>query len=351
MDTSKPLADDTIEKAQNGVNLKAESRDENECSLENIGAAEREASETDKKHAAKISLLKPLPSRKNKAPKSPQRNYMHDNSYPPSYQGAQRGPYPPPHGMHGRPPAPGPFGPPMPYYGGMHDFRGGHPPMYHQMPPLPHAGQFNGGYVHPPNMTGRPAPYHPPYGSHSYPPAHPPMGYHPGGPHHHPSGFAPPMNTSHSMDNNSISSSRSKGSRESKKRSIDDAKDKSHTYAFRRTNSNTSSSNTTATHGNGGSDGHPFKQDHVSRKKYSGSDNIFEQGHSSHRRQYSGGSTTSSLSAGGFSLHSFEGQRSKFSCIRSDRIRRIAEGVLLTISHLFSWASNNGPTHNSKGFS
>ena len=308
-DESKPMGNEERQKASTAVNAKAESRDENEGTLDNIGADEREGHVADKKHVSKTSLSKPLTSRKNKAPKSPQRTYMHDNSYPPSYPGAQRGLYPPPHGMHGRPPAPGPFGPPVPYYGGPHDFRGP-PPMYHQMPPLPHHGQFNGGYVHAPNMTGRPGPYHPSYGGHSYPSGHPPMGYHPAGPHHHPSGFAPPMNTSHSMDNNSISSSKSKGSRGSKKRSIDDAKDKSHAYSFRRTNSN-ASSNTTVTHVN--MDIHPLKQDHGVRKTYSGSDNIFEQDHVSHRRQHSGGSTTSSLSAGGFSLHSYEGPRSKFS--------------------------------------
>jgi hypothetical protein len=307
---SKPSAD-ASEKATTGYMDKGENRDDNEGALENSGADEREGPAVDKKPVAKSSLSKPLPPRKNKAPKSPQRTYMHDNSYAPSYPGAQRGPYPPSHGMHGRPPAPGPFGP-GPYYGGPHDFRGGPPHLYHQVPPLPHPGQFSAGYVHPPNMVGRPGPYHPPYGSHSYPSGHPTMGYHPGGPHHHPSSFAHPMNASHSMDNSSISSSRSKGSRGSKKRTIDDAKDKTHAYSFRRTNSNTSS-NTTVTHGNNASDVHPLKQNNGGRKKYSGSDNIFEQDHYGHRRQYSGGSTTSSLSAGGFSLHSYEGPRSKFS--------------------------------------
>jgi hypothetical protein len=291
------------------VNACAESRDEKEATSEITSSDDREGSVTDKRNISKGSISKSIPLRKSKAPKSPQRTYMSDNSYPPSYPGAQRGPYPPPHGMHGRPPASGLFGPPGPYYGGPHDFRGGPPPMYHQMPHVPHPGQFSGGYGHTPNMTGRPGPYHPPYGGHSYT-GHAPMGYHPAGPHHHhPGSFAPPMN-SHSMDNSSISSTKSKGSRGSKKRTIDDAKDKSHAYSFRRTNSN-ASSNTTVTHGNNTSDIHPLKQDTGARKKYSGSDNIFEQDPYTHRRQYSGGSTTSSLSAGGFSLQSYEGQRSK----------------------------------------
>lgn len=292
---------------------KAEVRDENEAVSESVGGEEREKPMPEKIAVTKNSVPKSSPSsRRNKVPKSPQRSYaMPENAYPPSYPGSQRGPYMAPHGIHGRPPAPGPYGPPPgPYYGGPHDFRGGPPPPYHQMPPLPHPGQYNGGYGHPPNMAGRPGPYHPPYGAHSYPSGHPGMGYHPGNPHHHHGNFPPPMNPSHSMDNNSISSARSKGSRGSKKRTIDDTKDKSHAYSFRRTNSN-ASTNTTGTHGNNAMDHHPLKQESGNRKKNLGSDNIFDQDRYSHRRQYSGASTTSSLSAGGFSLQSFEGPRCK----------------------------------------
>lgn len=355
VDDKTPLSDNMEE---SDSLLKVESRDENDSIAREEKPGERESSVPEKKdQPTKRPQARPSPRKnKNSAPShnshpSPQRPYMHEN-YPPSYPPHNRGPYPPPHAMHTGPRghAPGPYPPagPGPYYGGgPHDhYRGGPPPThYHQMPPLPHPGQYppNGHYGHPPNMSGRPGPppgYHiPPYGMQSYPPGPPqqPMGYHAGPPPHAQS-YGHQINPSNSMsvasDNNSIASSKSKGSHisrstksshgGSKKRTIEGVhttKDKTHMYSFRRTNSN-ESSNTTVTAGNG-TDMHPLKQDSPRKRErsssrsshhlpYTTSENIFDQERFHHRRAPSGSSTASSLSVGGFSLHSYEGPRSKF---------------------------------------
>lgn len=324
-----------------------ESRDDNDSSIRKVKTEERESSMAERKEQpAKRSQARPSPSRKNKhslqsynSHPSPQRPYMHE-SYPPTYHPANRAPYPPPHAMHGPrgpPPASGPYAPPPPYYA-PHDHYRGPPPPYHQMPHIPHPSQYGhtGHYGHPPNMHGRPGPppgYHPPpYGaapSYSGGP-HPAMGYH-GAPPPHLQNFAPHLNQSHSMstsDNNSISSSKSKGSHisrstksshgGSKKRTIEgmhDSKDKSHAYSFRRTNSNESSSST-ITAGNNASDVHPLKRDSPRKRdrsnqhsSYSSSNNnIFDEERFRHRRHPSGTSTASSLS-GAFSLHSYDAHR------------------------------------------
>lgn len=119
----------------------------------------------------------------------------------------------------------------------------------------------------------------------------------------------------------------------SKKRTIDgvhESKDKSHAYSFRRTNSN-ASSNSTITAGNNAADSHPLTQESPRKRdrsssrstsnlnySHSSSNNIFQEERFHHRRNPSGTSTASSLSAGGFSLHSYDGPRCKYfrlSCV------------------------------------
>lgn len=286
-----------------------------------------------------------------------QRPYIQDG-YHPSYHHHQ----PPPHGrgghypnhpgMHsgGRAPPSGSYphhhAPPHPYYngnpGGPQDhFRGPpHPhPHYHQMPPLPHHAQQghyggpSGPYNHPPppNMPGRPGPPPPPppgyhhsgYGG-SYPGPPPPTGYHPSGPPPHSY-----LSSHHASDSNSISSSRSKRSNKShsssgsrKKRTIEGVDDRSKekagplSYSFRRTNSSSSTSNSTVTAGRTAEQSmveSPNKRERVSSRTPNylppvsrSSTNIFDGEHPTHRRSNSGNSTTSSLSAGGFSLSSYE---------------------------------------------
>mmetsp|Transcript_10481 Transcript_10481/g.24887 ORF Transcript_10481/g.24887 Transcript_10481/m.24887 type:complete len:1021 (+) Transcript_10481:96-3158(+) len=279
-----------------------------------------------------------------------QRPYMHEG-YHPSYRHqpppGRGGHYPSHPAMHGgsRGPPPGPYHPPhaphqyLNYNGnpaGPHDhhYRAPHPHHYHQMPPLPHPGQShyggrNGHYGHPPNMPGRPGPpppgyHHSGYGGH-YPGPPPPMGYHPG----------PPPPSYHSSqqpsDSNSISSSRSKRSTKShssegsrKKRTIEGVHDGSQdiksvplSYSFRRTNSSCSNSTTTASKtADQSMTESPNKRERSSSRDsnflppISRSSNIFdERERPTHRRSNSGNSTTSSLSAGGFSLSSYEGSK------------------------------------------
>eukprot|EP00934_Nitzschia_sp_Nitz4_P008284 Nitzschia sp. Nitz4//scaffold13_size275219//108262//111350//NITZ4_000866-RA/size275219-processed-gene-0.151-mRNA-1//-1//CDS//3329535990//8274//frame0 len=317
------------------IENKEDSRDESESVSRKPKVEDRDysASEASEHQSSKQTQSKPSPSRKSRSSgssiQSPQRSYMSDN-YPPSYS---RGPYPPHPSMHGAPrappPAAGPYGHPHYYGGAPHDpYRAPHP-HYHQMPPLPHPGQYGAPYCPPPNMAGRPGPppgYHP-YAPHSYAPPH--MGYH-GGP---PPSFPPPGHPmSGPSDNHSISSGKSKGSHVSrstkgshgvsKKRTIDgvhESNEMSHEYAFRRTNSNASSNSTVTASNN---DHHPLTHESPRKRERSNShnsqnsrypsavsNNIFDEDRFRHRRNPSGASSASSLSAGGFSLQSYDGPR------------------------------------------
>lgn len=323
------------------VEIKQESRDEKDTSSKESSTESRVSAVEKSEPTSKKSQTK-SPTRKSKSTNSshpsPQRSFMHEN-YPPSYlHHGGRPPYPPPHAMHSGPrahPGAGPFAPPPPpYYGGApHDpYRGPPPPHYHQMPPLPHPGQYGptGHYGHL-NMPGRPGPppgYPAPYGAPSYAPG-PPMGYQGVPPPHQ--NYGSHQGIASVSDNHSISSSKSKGSHVSrstksshggKKRTIDGVhamQEGPHAYAFRRTNSNASSSST-VTASNNTSDIHalieesPRKRDrpsdHPRSYSNSASTNIFDE-ERFHRRNPSNASTTSSLSVGGFSLHSYDGPRGK----------------------------------------
>jgi hypothetical protein len=352
------------------VKVKEETRDEADKNSRKNDANERDGSSVDRTDhkSSKRSQPKPSPSRKSNSSSgshtsprpSPQRHYMHDGYTSYHQMPLGRGPYHPPHGMHSGPRGPAPasssFPPPGPhYYGtGPHDHFRGHPhPHYHQMPPIPHPSQSgpyggpNGHYCPPPNMSGRPGPpppgYHPPYGA-PYPP---PMGYHSAPPPN----FGHQSNPPHSMpsaasDSTSISSSKSKGSTDRrssksqtssnesrKKRTIDGVhqssnKDKGRpvAYTFRRSNSNASTSSTVTAGNNTASETHPVceasphkrerapsrSSNHLPPLSHSSS-NIFEEGERFHRRNFSGTSTASSLSVGGFSLSSYDASRCKLS--------------------------------------
>jgi len=229
------------------------------------------------------------------------------------------------------PRGPGPYGAPYPYPNGNGPFP---PPHYHShhphhMPPMPH---FNGG----PHYSGHSmggshqrgsgnngnggnasGPYSNHYGSHPYPGAMGPGSY----------GMPPSYPSMPSSDSASISS---KGSKSSKKRTIDGVHESSHgppssdAFAFRRSNS-ASSTTSTVTVGNntsiethGTEDTSHHAEDHMNMSERNGDgyddhDSHFNEGRPVrtryHRRNYSAdGSTTSSLSAG-FSMTSYDGTR------------------------------------------
>jgi len=283
-------------------------------------------------------------SARDQAP--PKRSHKHKKAsvsnrnagrFPPDRYYPGRGPYNG-HGMHHG----GHMGPPPPHYGyggPPPDYRGPPLPHYHQMPPMPpQGGPYgpgpNGHYGPPPGMGGR----HPgsgygvPYGA-----PYPHMGG--GMPPYHPSmSYQGPGGVTGVNENSSISSNKSKSSAKSKsqfsknedrkKRTIDGVMDSvphhmhhnqdmtNSAYSFRRTTS-TASSSTTVTAGNNTSmdttDTDNSKQrDHAHSELPPlphPSHNSFDEsggrrGH--HRRDPSGASTTSSLSASGFSLNSLD---------------------------------------------
>jgi len=231
-------------------------------------------------------------------------------------------------------------GPPTYGYGGpggppSHDLYRG--PHQYSMPPMPHQQQGYGGpgpgapFGHPgqhhhPNYGGGPYSHHPPPHMYSYQ----------GAPIHQ---QRPPISsfTSSSDDTASLGSSKSKGSKSGKctssnsrkKRTIDGVDQRlnvavpqhglSSAFSMRRVHSNASTSST-VTAGNNTStdtpnltDDSPQKQrPHLpplsSRPDYQGSIAMLEDAHKQgyHRRDFSGASTTSSLSVGGLSLSSYE---------------------------------------------
>ena len=244
----------------------------------------------------------------------------------------------------GLPQGPGPYGPPYPYAGG-----NGHypPPHYHhthphyhsQVPPMPH---FNGGPYSAHAMGNHQrgggnggagnGPYSSHYGSHSHPYAsNMAQSYSSHGMH----SSYPNMPAS---DSASISS---KGSKSSKKRTIDGVHEPPHApisaphvYTFRRTDSNSSSTSTVTagnntsieTHGTEESHGrheshHPSHQSEAlgPTTAYDDHDSHYNEGRPirtryNHRRECSAdASTTSSLSAG-FSLESYDGPRGTLYC-------------------------------------
>lgn len=251
----------------------------------------------------------------------------------------------------------GPYGPP-PYFPGSSSFGG--PPQHHGHPP--HPPFHPGGPHHVPHHPN----HHPHHGHHpmmqpphyqggypmnqgnSYPSHHPTHGPPPpyGGPYAMPPfhgvmshSYLPSSNivTNMSTDSISISSSRSKSSRNSsKKRAIEtvaSAGTLPAAYAFRRTDS-ASSSTSTVTAGNNtsaeASGGSPQKQKSLDpdlgqqpQRRY-------------HRRDYSGTSTASSLSVGGYSLASYEGPRGMYSicpiCVYSCKLP-----FLIIVKLLLSW--------------
>ena len=250
----------------------------------------------------------------------------------------------PPHGHFpmgsGMPQGPGPYGgPPYLYAGG-----NGHypPPPYHphfhsQMPPMPH---FNGGGPYPAHGMGNHqrntgnggasnGPYSSHYGNHSHP-YNSNMGPNSFGSHGMPPSY-PNMSTS---DSASMSS---KGSKSSKKRTIDGVHDTQppipptsapHVYTFRRTDSNSSTTSTVTAGNNTSIETHGTEESHSRHENhhhtrtgdalgppggYDDHDSYHNEGRPMrtryHRRDYSAdASTTSSLSAG-FSLESYEGPR------------------------------------------
>lgn len=248
--------------------------------------------------------------------------YYSNNSMPPNLPGP-RGPFPPMGRGYGGPP---PYG----YPGGNY----GPPPSHYH--PHPHMMQpYNNGpggpYTGPPGgMKGN---YHPPMpygggpGSYGMPPTYPP---------HHGMNqqFLHSMNSQ--SDSNSISSKSSMNSK--KKRTIDGMHNPSKkiptAYAFRRSDSNSSSTSTvTAGNNTSGETHHTEDSMHLHPKRSNGCEaamsslnmgggmmfanehhrTSIHQGQSKgqmkqhyHRRDYSGASTASSLSVGGFSLSSYE---------------------------------------------
>eukprot|EP00535_Pseudo-nitzschia_heimii_P003002 CAMPEP_0197194148 /NCGR_PEP_ID=MMETSP1423-20130617/28701_1 /TAXON_ID=476441 /ORGANISM="Pseudo-nitzschia heimii, Strain UNC1101" /LENGTH=1009 /DNA_ID=CAMNT_0042647521 /DNA_START=111 /DNA_END=3140 /DNA_ORIENTATION=+ len=319
-------------------------RDDDMCSRREVNDRREDQLMAKKSAQSKASPKERKGKHSHHSPRQ-QRPYMHEGFHPTySQPSAGRGVHYPNHrGMHGgsRGPPPGPYPHPHAHHyysgnpGAPHDhFRGPHHPHhYHQMPPLPHPGQpghyggRNGLYAHPPNMSGRPGPppgYHPNGYGGPYPGPLPHMGYH----------GAPPPPSYHgsqqASDSNSISSSRSKRSNKShssngsrKKRTIegfhDRTKDKSVplSYSFRRTNSSSSNSTTTASKTMDQSIAEsPNKRERSSSRAsnylppMSRSANIFEESDRPPlQRSHSGNSTASSLSGGGFSLSSYEGSK------------------------------------------
>jgi hypothetical protein len=240
--------------------------------------------------------------------------YYTSNSMPPNIPGP-RGMFPPMSRGYGGPPAynyhGGNFGPPHPHY---HNHPGHMMQPYNAAPNVPYPGPpgpIKGGY-HPSMPYGGPGPY-------GIPPQYPPHGMNPN--YHNAS-----MNLQ--SDSNSISSKSSMNSK--KKRTIEGVHNPinkmSASYNFRRTDSNSSTTSTvtagnnasTGTHitddslqilckaspedeGNKLASGGLYANEHHRVKSHHG-----EPKHRYHRRDYSAASTASSLSAGGYSLSSYE---------------------------------------------
>ena len=245
--------------------------------------------------------------------------YYNNNSMPPNMPG-NRGIYPPMNRGYGGPPPynypGGNFGPPPPQYHNHHS---------HLMPPY-NSGPPGGSYPGPPpSMKGA---YHPnmPYGApgpYGIPPQYPP---HHGINHNY-------HNMNLHSDSNSISSKSSMNSM--KKRTIEgmhnESKKMPTAYNFRRSDSNSSSTSTVTAGNNVGIESHRMESSlQISTKSSNGGDgrnshsdgNVFQKDHHKavihrgpeqryHRRDYSAASTASSLSAGGFSLSSYERGKSE----------------------------------------
>mmetsp|Transcript_14996 Transcript_14996/g.32632 ORF Transcript_14996/g.32632 Transcript_14996/m.32632 type:complete len:1011 (-) Transcript_14996:176-3208(-) len=211
---------------------------------------------------------------------------------------------------------------PYPYPNGNGAFP---PPPYHHPHHMQHMPHFNGGGGPPYNANGNGNNGNGPYGNH--------YGNHPYqggamGPNSYPPHGMPPSYPSsmHTSDSASISS---KGSKSSKKRTIDGVHESSHVgyasssdaYAFRRSNSNSSTTSTVTvgnntsieTHGTSEDSHHGDDRNSNRSKGFEESDNNYSESREGrpmrtryHRRDYSAdGSTTSTLS-GGFSMASYD---------------------------------------------
>lgn len=208
-------------------------------------------------------------------------------------------------------------------------------PQYN-MPPLPHHHPGQQSYGAPPSAPFHPS-QHPNFGAGPY--GHPPphmYPYHAGPIQHHHQHYQPrvPIPSS-SEDTASIGSTKSKGSKSGKstssssrkKRTIDGVDPRlnigappqgmTSAFTFRRTHSSASTSSTVTAGNNTStetphlSDDSPHKaRNHLpplsSRPDYQVSMNDDSQKQGYHRRNFSGASTTSSLSVGGLSLSSYE---------------------------------------------
>jgi len=294
-----------VVEVENGV-AKHETRDDESTNV-------REAGESRDKSEANIKKVqsKSVPSRKQKGSHSAHHPSPQMSGYSTYHQQGHTSYHP---GMRGPSQPSAPYPPPYFPTSAPHDYRGHPPPHYpHQMPPMPHPGQYPGPHGHyAPNLAGRPGPppYHPGYGMPF--PGPQSMSYHGAPPPYPPSNHAPHLMPSATSDSASITSSRSKRSNRSsrKKRTIEGVHSNKDSlppvaYTFCRTNSNVSAS-TVGTAPNVPEsrtlgDESPYKRERI--EKLDDERMI--------RRNFSNTSTTSSVSVEGFSLSSsYDGPKS-----------------------------------------
>lgn len=256
------------------------------------------------------------------------RNQGRQQAPPPGpYPPHQRGPMAYPHSQmmtgNGQPHGPPYGGHPSYGYGstGGPDLYRGRP--QYAMPPMHHHHQNHQTY-------GAPGPYHPSYGAGPYGPPPPHMYSYQG------SSIRPPMSsfTSSSDDTASLGSSKSKGSKSgNKKRTIDGVappqqppqQPLSSAFSMPRTQSNASTSSTVTAGNNTSTDTPNLTEDSpqktrnqlppLSSRPDGTANGMYDDAHKQgyHRRDFSGASTTSSLSVGGLSLSSYE-TRGTYQC-------------------------------------
>lgn len=306
-----------VEVLKSNASIKEEDRDDSSSKSRRDGSEERDG------QSSKRVQLKPRNKKSSQPSPHPSPQVSGYGAF--HQPGAGRPPYHSAPGMHngprGHPQSSAPF--PSSCYAGGDPYRGHPPPHYHQMPPMPHPGQqgpYAGAHGHyPPNLVGRPGP--PPGYAHGYNGAYPtpapmPMGYH-GAPPPYPQNKGSHL-MSQSSDSNSIASSQSRSTKNSrKKRTIEgvhSTKEKNPpvAYTFCRTDSSASSStiataaNNTESHSM--SEESPYKRERTSSpsstKRISlSSTNIFSEDQFI-RRSFSHTSSTSSVSVGGISMSS-----------------------------------------------
>jgi hypothetical protein len=303
---------------------------------------------------------KPYRNNANNMKGGPEMNGMAGGSYHYPHQhwvGGNGAGYggPPPYGYHHSGGGPnGPYGGPPPGHyhpSQMHHQGQYHPHQHHphmMPPPHPHynaGGPGNGNFQPQQQRMGMPMGNYPPqqqYGGHpnGYPsgPSHPPSSYGMNQPYNMP---YPMMPSARSTDAASVTSNRSKSSKSSlRKRTIDGMATHNDrhihhslpqsmppAYQFRRSESNCSTASTMTTANNTSMETQATDDNSSTSKRVSngmaglppifgacsfGSDNVEDASNGTqprHRRNHSADSTASSLSAGGFSLESYEGAR------------------------------------------